>query len=99
MFQKEHPNIKLVTEYGNFDDHWTKLATQAAGGNLPDIVQQDYSRIAEWVAQDLMLPLDPYVENGTIDLSNVAETQSSGGKVDGKLYAVSLGINVAQPAL
>jgi multiple sugar transport system substrate-binding protein len=93
MFQKEHPNIKLVAEYGNFDDHWTKLATQAAGGNLPDIVQQDYSRLADWVAQDLMLSLDPYVEKGTIDLSNVAEAQISGGRVNGQLYAVSLGTN------
>jgi multiple sugar transport system substrate-binding protein len=93
MFQQAHPNITITSEYGNFDDHWTKLATQSAGGNLPDVVQQDYSRIGEWVSRDLLLPLDPYVEAGTINLASVAEEQISGGKVDGKLYGVSLGTN------
>ncbi|MBV9786678.1 MAG: sugar ABC transporter substrate-binding protein [Chloroflexi bacterium] len=93
MFQKEHPNIKITPEYGNFDDHWTKLATQTAGGNLPDIVQQDYSRIGEWAKRGLMLPLDDYVADGTIKLDGVAEEQLSGGKIDGKLYGVNLGTN------
>ncbi len=93
LFQQAHPNIKITSEYGNFDDHWTKLATQAAGGNLPDVVQQDYSRIGEWVSRDLLLPLDNYVKSGAINLSSVAEEQLSGGKVDGQLYGVSLGTN------
>jgi multiple sugar transport system substrate-binding protein len=93
LFQQAHPNIKITSEYGNFDDHWTKLATQAAGGNLPDVVQQDYSRIGEWVAGDLLLPLDDYVASGAINLEGVADEQISGGKVGGKLYGVSLGTN------
>src|SRR5690348_11008751 len=24
LFQQAHPNIKITSEYGNFDDHWTK---------------------------------------------------------------------------
>jgi multiple sugar transport system substrate-binding protein len=93
LFQQAHPNIKITSEYGNFDDHWTKLATQAAGGNLPDVVQQDYSRIGDWVSRDLLLPLDPYVQSGAINLANVAEEQLAGGKVNGQLYGVSLGTN------
>lgn len=93
LFQQQHPNITITSEYGNFDDHWTKLATQAAGGNLPDVVQQDYSRIGDWVSRDLLLPLDPFVEAGTINLANVAEEQISGGRVNGQLYGVNLGTN------
>lgn len=93
LFQQAHPNITITSEYGNFDDHWTKLATQAAGGNLPDVVQQDYSRIGEWVSRDLLLPLDGYADAGAINLASVAEEQLSGGKVDGQLYGVSLGTN------
>lgn len=93
LFEQQNPNITITSEYGNFDDHWTKLATQAAGGNLPDVVQQDYSRIGEWVSRDLLLPLDPFVEAGAINLANVADEQLSGGRVGGQLYGVSLGTN------
>jgi len=93
LFQQAHPNITITSEYGNFDDHWTKLATQAAGGNLPDVVQQDYSRIGDWVSRGLLTPLDDYAANGTLNLENVADEQLAGGKVDGKLYGVSLGTN------
>jgi multiple sugar transport system substrate-binding protein len=93
MFQQEHPNIKITPEYSNFDDHWTRLTTQAAGGNIPDIMQQDYAKIAEWVSRGQLLALDSFVERGTIKLSNVAEEQLAGGKIDGKLYGVNLGTN------
>lgn len=93
LFQQEHPNIKITSEYGNFDDHWTKLATQASGGNLPDIIQQDYSKIEEWVSRGQLLALDSFVQAGQLDLSSVTEEQLSGGKIDGKLYGVNLGTN------
>ncbi|HEX6289110.1 MAG TPA: sugar ABC transporter substrate-binding protein [Herpetosiphonaceae bacterium] len=93
MFQKEHPNIKITPEYSTFDDHWTRLTTQAAGGNIPDIIQQDYAKIAEWVSRDQLLPLDDFVASGTISLGNVADEQLAGGKIDGKLYGVNLGTN------
>lgn len=93
MFQKEHPNIKIVYEFANWNDYWTKVSTQAAGGNLPDIMQQDYARINEWADKKLIAPLDDFVKDGTIDLSNVSETVLSGGRINGQLYAINIGSN------
>jgi multiple sugar transport system substrate-binding protein len=93
MFMKEHPNIKITYEASNWPDHWTKMATQAAGGNLPDIMQHDYARLEEWVSRGMIAPLDEFVEDGTLDFSNVEEASLAGGKIDGKLYAVNLGTN------
>jgi multiple sugar transport system substrate-binding protein len=93
MFQEVYPHITLLYEFSGWDDHWTKLATQAAGGNLPDIMQHDYARISEWVANDLLLPVDDYADSGVLDFSNVADTTLAGGRVDGKLYGVNLGTN------
>ena len=93
MFEELHPNIDIVYEFSAWDDHWTKMATQAAGGNLPDIMQQDYARIEEWNDRGLLLPLDDYVADGTLDFSNVSESELAGGRIDGKLYAVNLGTN------
>lgn len=93
MFEQEHPDIDIIYEFSGWDDHWTKLATQAAGGNLPDIMQHDYARLSEWVANGLLMPLDEYVEAGGLDFSNVADANLDGGRIDGKLYGVNLGTN------
>ena len=93
MFMKEHPNITITYEPSGWDDHWTKMATQAAGGNLPDVMQQDYSRLEEWVSRGMLYPLDEFVESGVLDFSNVQEANLAGGRIDGKLYAVNLGTN------
>ncbi|MFN2199595.1 MAG: ABC transporter substrate-binding protein, partial [Caldilineaceae bacterium] len=93
MFEELHPNISIVYEFSGWDDHWTKMATQAAGGNLPDIMQQDYARLEEWVDRDLLTPLDAFVDDGTIDFTNVTESEVAGGRIDGELYGLNLGNN------
>ena len=93
MFQEVYPYITMLYEFSGWDDHWTKLATQAAGGNLPDIMQHDYARISEWVANDLLMPVDEFADAGVLDFSDVADTTLAGGRVDGKLYGVNLGTN------
>lgn len=93
LFEQKYPWITIKYEPAGWNDHWTKLTTQAAGGNLPDIIQQDYARLSEWVGNDLLLPLDEYVESGIIDFSNVNDVALDGGRIDGQLYAVNIGIN------
>lgn len=93
QFQQLHPEIKITYEFAGWDDYWTKMTTQAAGGNLPDVMQQDYARLEEWVSRGLLSPMDEYVADGTIDLSNVSESALSGGMLDGQLYGLNLGTN------
>ena len=93
MYEAANPTIDIVFEFSGWDDHWTKMSTQAAGGNLPDIMQQDYARIEEWVSNDLLLPLDDYLASGLIDVSNVSEASLEGGRVNGLLYGLNLGNN------
>jgi len=93
LFQKKYPNIKITYEFAAWADYWTKMNTQASGNNLPDIMQQDYQMIAQWVANKQLLPLDPYIADGTINLKNVAEASIKGGVLGGKNYAINLGNN------
>jgi multiple sugar transport system substrate-binding protein len=93
LFQKKHPNIKVTYEFAGWGDYWTKMTTQAAGRNLPDVMQQDYAYIAEWSSRGLIAPLDDFVKSGTIDVRDVAEAALKGGIVNGKLVAVNLGSN------
>lgn len=93
LYEEMNPNVDIVYEPSGWDDHWTKLATQAAGGDLPDLIQHDYQRIQEWVGNDLLLPLDEFIESGVIDTTNIADASLAGGRVDGQLYGFNLGNN------
>jgi multiple sugar transport system substrate-binding protein len=92
-YMAENPNVNITYEFSSFPDHWTILATKAAAGSLPDVIQQDYAYFIQYVTDDLLLPLDPFVESGVIDLSNVPAEAVDGGRVDGELYALNLGTN------
>jgi multiple sugar transport system substrate-binding protein len=93
LFQTQHPNIKITYEFANFQDYFTKMATQASGGGLPDLMQQDYATIAQWTANNLLLPLDDYVNDRSINLTDVPKASIEGGRINGKLIAVNMGNN------
>ncbi len=94
LFEAEYPWITVVSEpISAFNDYWIALDAQAAAGNLPDIVQHDYSRLELWADNDWLLPLDDLVADGIINFSNVSEANIQGGIVDAALYAVSMGTN------
>ncbi len=93
LFEQKYPNIKITYEFAGWADYWTKVTTQAAGNNLPDIMQQDYAYISEWSKKGLIIPLDQYKTDGTLKFDDVAPASLEGGIIDGKLYGVNLGNN------
>ena len=93
MYHELHPNVTFETEPTSWDGYWDKLATQAATSSMPDIFQQDYGKVGSFFAQNLMMDLTPYVENGTIDTSRISTAVLESGSMDGKLYALCLGLN------
>jgi len=93
MFEEKYPNVSIQYEFAGWDGYWEKMAAQAAGGNLPDVFQQDYQYLTQYARKGLLVDLNPYVEQGILDLSDVDENSISGGRVDGKLYAINLGSN------
>lgn len=92
-FEKTHKNLKVEVEYCGYGDYWTRLSTQAAGHDMPDIIQMDYSQIANFVNSNLLMELDPLVEDGSLDMTNVDSGLISGGLVNGKLYGLATGVN------
>lgn len=92
-FQEDNPDIEVVMDYSDWDGYWTKLPAQVAGGQTPDVFQMDYAKLAQYVENGVMAPLDDYVADGSLDLSNVAQSVIDSGSIDGKLYAVSTGTN------
>jgi len=92
-FEEKYPNIKVEPEFTSWDGYWSKLATQVAGGLLPDVIQMDYQYLTQYGQSGVLADLKPYFESGAIDVSNVAESVLASGQVGDKIYALSTGTN------
>src|SRR5688572_13127334 len=92
LFQEKNPGLTVTGETLGWTDYWPRLATQTAGRNAPDIIQMDYRYIYEYARRGALLPLDQYVAKG-LNLSDFSEAAIDSGKVDKKIFGVSLGLN------
>lgn len=92
LFQEKNPGLTITGETLGWSDYWPRLATQTAGRNAPDIIQMDYRYIYEYARRGALLPLDPFVGKG-LNLSDFGEAAVDSGRVDKKIYGVSLGLN------
>lgn len=93
MYAQEHPYITFDGQFS--DDYWTRMATLAAGHTLPDVVQMVYGYLAQYAEEGTLVDLTPYIEDGTIDVSNVAESILDTGRVGDGIYAICNGINAS----
>jgi multiple sugar transport system substrate-binding protein len=92
LYQDKNPGVTITGETLGWADYWPRLATQTAGRNAPDVIQMDYRYIYEYARRGALLALDPFVGKG-LDLGDLSAAAIDSGKVDGKIYGVSLGLN------
>ena len=83
---------EVAAESYAWGDYWPKLATQAAGQNLPDVIQMDYRYIFEYARRKQLAELDGFIGK-ELQLADFDPNQMASGKVDGKTYGISLGAN------
>jgi multiple sugar transport system substrate-binding protein len=88
----ERTGVEVVPETYAWNDYWQKLATQAAGRNLPDLIQMDYRYIFEYARRQQLAALDEFLGK-ELTLDDFDPKQLDSGKVDGSLYGVSMGAN------
>lgn len=93
LFEAANPGLTVEYEFSSWGDYWTRVNTQAAGGQMACIMQHDYRYLGEWQSRGLLLPLDEFVASGVIDTSNIAASQLAGGELGGQLYGINLGSN------
>ncbi|MBX6722854.1 MAG: extracellular solute-binding protein [Dactylosporangium sp.] len=91
LFQKKFPNIKVTTQYAPFGDFFTKLATQVAGGNAPDLFQIDRGYVNEYAQRGALYDISKF--SSELDLSKWDQSFANSGKIDGKLVAVPFAQN------
>lgn len=94
LYTEQNPGTTFEVEFSDWSGYWDKLATQAAGGNLADIIQMDYAYLKQYQEQNLLEGLNKYLEDGTIDTTNIVDSIIQSGAIDDEVYAISLGTNV-----
>ncbi|WP_420114880.1 ABC transporter substrate-binding protein [Pseudactinotalea sp.] len=88
LYLEENPGITIEATPSEFGAYWDRLATQTAGGDMPDVIQMADGFMSEYGSRGSLLDLEPYVDTskfapGTVDV----------GRVDGTLVGINLGIN------
>lgn len=92
LYQQGHPGVTISGESLGWTDYWPRLATQTAGRNAADVLQMDYRYIFEYARRGALLPLDSHVP-AALNLQDFSKAAIDSGRVDGKIYGVSLGLN------
>lgn len=91
-YARRDTSVRIDTDTVGWGDYWTRLATQVAGGNAPDLIQMDYRYIFEYARRGALRPLDEFVPQ-TLAIADFGAANLDSGKVDGKLYGIAMGLN------
>ena len=91
FFQKRHPNIKIVAENAGDSsaDYLKKYASQAAGGDLPDVMYNGFNFAQNFISSGAFLALDDYISAEThFDADDFTKVSRFYYRRDGKNYAI-----------
>ena len=91
-FNEEYPNITVNVSFLAFPEFWEKRQTEAAGKNLPDVMQFDYSYLRQYSQNGLLLDLDPYLGD-IIETDPLPQNILDIGVVDDTTYGIATSTN------
>jgi multiple sugar transport system substrate-binding protein len=91
-YEAANPGVTIEAEFSGFDDYFDRLATATAGGDAPDVMQQDTRYVAEYAERGALADLTEYMP-GVIDTAQLDQPILKTGQLDGKTYAIPTGVN------
>lgn len=86
-FNAKYPKIKIQTNLTAYADYWTKMKTQAQGGELPDVMWMNGPNIQLYASNNMLEPLDSITSQG-VDWKNYPDALVTLYTYDGKHYGV-----------
>src|SRR4051794_31085559 len=89
-YQKDHPNVTIKGEFGEWSGYWDKLATTVAANDAPDIIQMDEKYLREYADRGALLDLK---KAQGLDTGKFEPDTLGAGEFDGGLYGLNAGIN------
>lgn len=92
VFEEQNPDITINSSWSAWDGYWDKLATSTAGGDAPDVMQMDESRIAAYGERESLLDLNTVGD--TLDLSSMTPEVLDTGKVQDAIVGAPVGVGI-----
>jgi multiple sugar transport system substrate-binding protein len=91
-FNEKYPSITVNSTFLPFPEFWEKRQIEAAGRDLPDVMQFDYAYLRQYSKNRLLLDLKPYFGK-QIKTDGFAEQTLGIGVVNGVTTALPIGTN------
>lgn len=92
LYKTKNPNVVITPSFQEYPDYWTKIATETAGGNAPDVLQMDFSYLREYADRNVLLDLKTQEGKG-LDVSKLLPAFGGAGEINGKRFAVPIAGN------
>lgn len=93
LYSDRNPGITFRVTWQGLDGYYERLATQAVGGNVPDLFQIDDTFLTEYARREILLDLSRYVADRRLDLSGLPEGLVRYGQIEGRTMAVAAAQN------
>ena len=90
LYTELNPHVTFEAMPSGWDGYFDKLSTQVASGAMPDIVQMDYLYISTYAKNNSVVDLQQFIDDGTIDVSNIDENILKTGNIEGKMAGLAL---------
>ena len=90
LFMEQNPDIYIMAEFFDPDGYWTAFSTRSAADDVWDVFQMG-GNFPQWI--DDILDIMPFIEDGTIDVSNTNESFLDTTNFEGKQVGISNGVN------
>lgn len=94
LYTSKNPNVTFETTPAGWDGYFDKLSALAAGDNMPDIIQMDYSYMDTFTKNNMLADLNEFVKDKTLDMSNADPNLVDTGKINNKLTGVAISSTV-----
>jgi len=86
-YAKKYPGLSAKGQFLSFDNYFNKLATLAASGSIPDIVQMNPNSLSQYGDSGQLLDLSTL----KLDLGDYQHAALASGQVKGKQYGLAFG--------
>lgn len=92
LYEEKHPDIRITAQYQEYDGYRDKVNVQLAAADGPDIFQFNPEDLGFLVERGQVVPLEGFVQEGILDISDIPESNLHEGKYNGQLYGIPMSI-------
>ncbi|SCG57607.1 ABC transporter substrate-binding protein [Micromonospora inositola] len=89
LYSEQNPRVRFRVTWQGLTGYYDRLATQAIGGNAPDLFQIDDTVLTEYAQREIVLDLSGYVADERLDLGGLPAGLARYGQVDERTVAVA----------